>query len=78
MDINPEPRCGWPDTPCKAGREAHEPPVAGRRRAWTYHDVQCPVLNPRPGSHLDGYPVCSFVAGHEGPCDYIRHAAEKL
>jgi hypothetical protein len=25
---------------------------------------------------LDGYPECSFIDGHDGGHDYVRHAAE--
>ena len=65
------PRCGWPDRECKAPDSAHGT-GGGQRRPWTYHDVQCQVPNPRPGLHLDGYPECGLVGGH----DYVRRAAE--
>lgn len=73
-DINPDRRCGWP-VDCKLPDAAH-PDLTGTWQPWGWHEVQCPRLNPRPGPHLDGYPECSMIDGHEGDCDYIRHAAE--
>jgi hypothetical protein len=73
--IIPGPRCGWPDRECKAPGSAHGS-GGGERRAWTYHDAQCQVPNPQPGPHLDGYPECSFIDGHDGGHDYVRHVAE--
>jgi hypothetical protein len=73
--IIPGPRCGWPDRECKAPDSAHGS-GGGGRRAWTYHDAQCQVPNPRPGPHLDGYPECGLVDDHAGGHDYVRHAAE--
>ena len=74
--IRPDRRCGWPET-CKEPGHDYEPTAAQRRRPWGYHDIQCQKPNPRPGPHLDGYPACYFMDGHEGPCDYVRHAMEK-
>ena len=71
----PWSRCGWPDRECKAPDSAHGS-GGGERRAWTYHDVQCPVPNPQPGPQLDGYPECGRTDGHAGGHDYVRHAAE--
>ena len=73
--IIPGPRCGWPGRECKAPDSAHGS-GGGERRAWTYHDAQCQVPNPQPGPHLGGYPECSFIDGHDGGHDYVRHAAE--
>ena len=69
------PRCGWPERECKAPESAHGS-AAGARRPWTYHDVQCPEPNPRPGPQLDGYPECGLADGHAGDHGYVRHAAE--
>jgi hypothetical protein len=73
--INPSPRCGWPDR-CDIKSIDHTP-ASGTRRVWTFHDVQCQIPNPRPGDHLDGYPECGLIDDHAGDCDYRRHAAEK-
>ena len=73
--IVPDPRCGWPDQECKALDSAHGS-GGGERRAWTFHDVQCQDPNPEPGPHLDGYPECGLVDGHDGGHDYVCHAAE--
>jgi len=72
--ILPGPRCGGPGD-CHVKGIAHTP-EPGTRRAWTYHDVQCQVPNPRPGPHLDGYPECGLIDLHAGGHDYVRHAAE--
>jgi len=72
--ILPGRRCGYPES-CAVKSIDHEP-EPGMRRIWTYHDVQCQVPNPQPGPHLDGYPGCGFINGHEPPHDYRRDAAE--
>jgi len=73
--ILPGPRCGWPDRERKAPDSAHGS-GAGERRPWMYHDKQCQIPNPQPGPHLDGYPECGFIDGHDGGHDSVRHAAE--
>lgn len=87
--IQPGPRCGGPGA-CKVTGIDHNPPP-GTRRIWTWHDKQCqkpnpdPVIDPDPSGprqptaagYLDGYPVCSLIDQHAGPCDYKRIAAER-
>lgn len=75
-DILTYRRCGYPET-CREPDSVHYGRPA-ERRLWGHHDIQCQRRNPNPGPHLDGYPLCSFIDGHEPPCDYRRHAADRL
>lgn len=70
--INPARRCGYPERCDTKGIDHYTAP---ERRPWGYHDIQCQTPNPRPGSHLDGYPECGLVQDHDGDCDYRRHIA---